>query len=187
MSKPLTDVIIQSDIQDFGYFTQIQVLRKVLIRAVLDLPMDNLTGHIIMAARNIIKGYSMELLTIVTLLALLEFVWLGTRVGMARGKFGVTAPATTGNEEFERHYRVHYNTLEQLVLFIPSLWAFGYYVGQFWAAGLGAIYLIGRMIYALAYVKDPASRGPGMLLSVIPCYVMLLGGLAAAAWQHLTA
>ncbi|MDG1305320.1 MAG: MAPEG family protein, partial [Pseudomonadales bacterium] len=85
----------------------------------------------------------MELLTIVTLLALFEFVWLGTRVGMARGKFGVSAPATTGNEEFERHYRVHYNTLEQLVLFIPSLWAFGYYVGQFWAAGLGAIYLIG--------------------------------------------
>ena len=149
--------------------------------------MDNLKGLLIIAATQCNKRFPVELLTIVTLLALFEFVWLGTRVGMARGKFGVSAPATTGNEEFERHYRVHYNTLEQLVLFIPSLWAFGYYVGQFWAAGLGAIYLIGRVIYALAYVKDPASRGLGMLLSVIPCYVMLLGGLAAAAWQYLTA
>lgn len=153
----------------------------------MDLSVDNLKGPSIIAATQCNKRFPVELLTIVTLLALFEFVWLGTRVGMARGKFGVSAPATTGNEEFERHYRVHYNTLEQLVLFIPSLWAFGYYVGQFWAAGLGAIYLIGRVIYALAYVKDPASRGLGMLLSVIPCYVMLLGGLAAAAWQYLTA
>ena len=153
----------------------------------MDLSVDNLKGPRIIAATQCNKRFPVELLTIVTLLALFEFVWLGTRVGMARGKFGVSAPATTGNEEFERHYRVHYNTLEQLVLFIPSLWAFGYYVGQFWAAGLGAIYLIGRVIYALAYVKDPASRGLGMLLSVIPCYVMLLGGLAAAAWQYLTA
>ncbi len=162
-------------------------MRKVLVGTDRDLPVDNLKGPRIIAATQCNKRFPVELLTIVTLLALLEFVWLGTRVGMARGKFGVSAPATTGNEEFERHYRVHYNTLEQLVLFIPSLWAFGFYVGQFWAAGLGVIYLIGRVIYALAYVKDPASRGPGMLLSVIPCYVMLLGGLAAAAWQYLTA
>ena len=162
-------------------------MRKVLIGTDVDLSVDNLKGPSIIAATQCNKRFPVELLTIVTLLALFEFVWLGTRVGMARGKFGVSAPATTGNEEFERHYRVHYNTLEQLVLFIPSLWAFGYYVGQFWAAGLGAIYLLGRVIYALAYVKDPASRGLGMLLSVIPCYVMLLGGLAAAAWQYLTA
>ena len=162
-------------------------MRKVLVGTDVDLSVDNLKGPSIIAATQCNKRFPVELLTIVTLLALFEFVWLGTRVGMARGKFGVSAPATTGNEEFERHYRVHYNTLEQLVLFIPSLWAFGYYVGQFWAVGLGAIYLIGRVIYALAYVKDPASRGPGMLLSVIPCYVMLLGGLAAAAWQYLTA
>ena len=162
-------------------------MRKVLVGTDSDLSVDNLKGPSIIAATQCNKRFPVELLTIVTLLALFEFVWLGTRVGMARGKFGVSAPATTGNEEFERHYRVHYNTLEQLVLFIPSLWAFGYYVGQFWAAGLGVIYLVGRVIYALAYVKDPASRGPGMLLSVIPCYVMLLGGLAAAAWQYLTA
>ena len=162
-------------------------MRKVLVGTDVDLSVDNLKGPSIIAATQCNKRFPVELLTIVTLLALFEFVWLGTRVGMARGKFGVSAPATTGNEELERHYRVHYNTLEQLVLFIPSLWAFGYYVGQFWAAGLGVIYLVGRVIYALAYVKDPASRGPGMLLSVIPCYVMLLGGLVAAAWQYLTA
>lgn len=161
-------------------------MRKVLAGTDEDLSVDNLKGLLIIAATQCNKRFPVELLTIVTLLALLEFVWLGTRVGAARGRFGVSAPATTGNEEFERHYRVHYNTLEQLILFIPSLWAFGYYFGQFWAAGLGVIYLVGRVIYALAYVKNPASRGPGMLLSVIPCYVMLLGGLAAAVWQYLT-
>ena len=52
-----------------------------------------------------------QLLTIVTMLALIEFIWLGVRVGGARAKYSVPAPATTGDEMFERHYRVHYNTL----------------------------------------------------------------------------
>ena len=64
-----------------------------------------------------------QLLTIVTMLALIEFIWLGVRVGGARAKYSVPAPATTGDEMFERHYRVHYNTLEQLIVFVPALWA----------------------------------------------------------------
>jgi len=119
-------------------------------------------------------------LTIITMLALLQYSYFGICVGRARGQFGVDAPATSGHEEFDRIYRVHYNSMEQLVLFIPSLWAFGYFVGNLWALGFGVIFLIGRQVYAYTYVKDPSSRGPGMLMSVIPCYLMVLGALIGA-------
>ena len=125
----------------------------------------------------------MELVAIVTLIAIIEFIVIGMKVGAAREKYGVNAPATTGHELFERHVRVHYNTLEQLIIFLPGLWLFGFYIGYSWAAGIGLIYIVGRAIYGVAYVKDPASRGIGMLLSVLPCWVLILGGLVGAAWS----
>ena len=123
----------------------------------------------------------MELVSAVSLLAILQFSVLGLLVGRARGKYGVAAPAVTGDEHFERWFRVHYNTLERLAVFLPALWLFGYYVGQYYAAGLGCIYLIGRLMYAAAYVKDPAKRGLGMIVSELPIWIMLIGGLIAVA------
>jgi len=113
----------------------------------------------------------MELVAIVTLIAIAEFIVFGMKVGASREKYGVHAPATTGHEMFERHFRVHYNTLEQLIIFLPGLWLFGLYIGHSWAAGIGVIYIVGRVIYGVAYVKDPAARGIGMLLTVLPCRV----------------
>jgi len=125
----------------------------------------------------------MELLSIISMLALIEYIVFGARVGAARGKYGVRAPAIFGSEMFERHFRIHYNTLEQLIVFLPGLWIFGYYVGQLWAAGLGAIYLIGRIVYAVSYIRNPDSRGPGVLISMLPCWVLVLGALVGAAWK----
>ena len=125
----------------------------------------------------------MELLYIVTLLACLEFVVFGFFVGAARAKSGIQPPAVSGDEQLERRFRVHYNTMEQLVVFIPSLWAFGLLISINVAAGLGAVYLIGRILYYRAYTKDPASRGPGFGLSAMPAYILLLGGLGAAIWR----
>ena len=127
----------------------------------------------------------MELVVIVIMLALIEFIVMGARVGFARGRTGVKAPAVTGNEEFERHFRVHYNTLEQLVLFIPAIWFFALYVHALWAAGIGVIYLVGRAVYAVTYVKDPESRGTGMMLSIVPCWILVLGALAGAIWSFI--
>jgi glutathione S-transferase len=72
----------------------------------------------------------MELQTIISLLAVAQYIYFGRKVGMAREKYSIKAPSTTGDETFECHYRVHYNTMEQLISFIPALWAFGIYVGD---------------------------------------------------------
>ena len=120
---------------------------------------------------------------IVTALALLQFVWFGMLVGQARGKYDIKAPAVTGNEIFERHFRVQQNTLELLILFVPGLYLFSHYFNPLWAAGLGVVYLIGRQIYAASYVKDPASRSAGYGLSALPTLILVLGGLVGAGMR----
>ncbi len=122
----------------------------------------------------------MAYVLLVIVLALLQFVFFGAAVGRARGKYGVQAPAVHGNEIFERYFRVHMNTLEQLVVFIPAIWLFAQFVDPHWAAGLGGVYLVGRALYFASYVKDPKSRGPGFLLSSVPSLVMLVGVLVEA-------
>jgi len=117
----------------------------------------------------------MPYVALVTVAALLVFLWTGVRVGSARGKYGVHAPATTGNEIFERHFRVQMNTLEQLALFLPSLWIFASYVSPLWAACLGVVFVIGRVIYAVTYVRDPRSRSIGFALTALPTMAMIAG------------
>lgn len=125
----------------------------------------------------------MTYVDIVTALALIQFIVFSFKVGGARGKFGVKAPATTGNEIFERHFRVHMNTLEQLVVFVPALHLFSRYWNPLWAAALGVVYLVGREIYAATYVKDPAKRGLGFGLTFLPMVILLAGGLIGAVWR----
>jgi len=127
----------------------------------------------------------MDLVTIVIALALVEYVAFGMLVGRARGLYGVKAPATTGHEIFDRYFRVHQNTLELLVAFVPATWLFGQYVSPRWAAGLGALYLVGRLLYFRGYVADPARREFGFGLSVLPIIVMVVGVLIAAGMKAL--
>jgi len=122
---------------------------------------------------------------VVVALAAIQFLVFGMQVGGARGRYGVKAPAISGNEIFERYFRVQQNTLETLVIFLPGIYLFSRYANPAWAAGLGAVYLIGRQIYAISYVKNPASRGPGFGLSMLPIMVMLAGGLGAAIWHQI--
>jgi glutathione S-transferase len=117
---------------------------------------------------------------IVLALALLQFMYFGIAVGRARGVYGCPAPATTGNEIFERYFRVQMNTLEQLVVFIPGIFLFGMLVDPRWAAGLGGVYLIGRVLYFTSYVRDPKKRGLGFALTAIPNMALVVGGLIGA-------
>jgi glutathione S-transferase len=123
----------------------------------------------------------MAYVDIVTALALLQFIVFLMQVGRARDKYGVLAPATTGNEIFERHFRVQQNTLEQLILLLPGLYLFAHYLNPLWAAGLGLIYLIGRQVYSASYVKDPKTRSAGFGLTFLPTIVLIVGGLIGAA------
>ena len=122
----------------------------------------------------------MAYVDIVTVLALLQFIAFGFQVGGARSKYGVKAPAVTGNEIFERYFRVQQNTLEQLIVFVPGLYLFASYFNPRWAAALGVVYLIGRQVYSANYVKDPAKRGAGYGLSFFPSIILLAGGLIGA-------
>jgi len=118
-----------------------------------------------------------EAVFIVILLALVEYSVLGALVGRARGVHGVKAPATTGPEAFERTFRAHQNTLESIVVFIPAVWIFGMYVEPLWGAGLGAIYLIGRALYAHGYISAAEKRGPGAMICFLANLVLIVGGL----------
>ena len=96
---------------------------------------------------------------IVTLLAVLFYFFVATRVTAARGRFNVQLPATAGNPDFELVFRVQMNTLEQLVVFVPSILLFAHYFSPYVAAGLGAIFILGRLLYFVTYVKDPKKWG----------------------------
>ena len=123
----------------------------------------------------------MEWVTIVALVALVEYLYFGLLVGRARGQYNIEAPATSGHPMFERAFRIHQNTLEQLIVFVPALYAFASYVHPLWAAGIGIVFVVGRAVYAAGYQAEPKKRGAGMMLSFIPNVVLLIGGLVGAA------
>jgi uncharacterized membrane protein YecN with MAPEG domain len=115
---------------------------------------------------------------LVILLALIEYFAFSALVGKAREQYGVKAPAISGNEMFERYFRVHYNTLELLIMFVPALWIAAQYWNAVWMAAVGAVYLIGRVLYLQGYVRDPKARGVGFGLSILPIGVLVLAALA---------
>ena len=119
----------------------------------------------------------MELLAIITVLILIQTLFFGFEVGKARGKYKIKAPAVSGDEMFDRHYRIHQNTIEQIVIFIPSLWLFGNFVHINIGAGLGLLFLIGRLIFRSAYLKDPAGREIGFIMGFLPIAICLLATL----------
>jgi glutathione S-transferase len=109
----------------------------------------------------------MALVEIVTVLALLQFIYFGVLVGRARERFGVKAPAISGHEIFERYFRVQMNTLELLVVFLPALWLATAFVAARWAA-------------LRAYVAEPSKRSIGFALTSVPILVLLAIDLIGA-------
>jgi glutathione S-transferase len=122
---------------------------------------------------------------IVTLVALLVYFWMGLRVGSARNVSGIDAPAMTGHPALERAVRAHANTLEWLPIFLPSLWL----CHIFWqpqdptgiiVAAIGAVWIIGRILYAIGYTADPAKRAMGFYIQLFAAAVLLFGALGKA-------
>jgi uncharacterized MAPEG superfamily protein len=119
----------------------------------------------------------MELVFLVILLALIEYMVFSGLVGRARVKYGVRAPATTGHPDFERVNRVHQNTLEALIVFVPAVWIFGLYLSARWAAGLGVLFIVARVIYAVGYLRAAEKRGPGAGLTGLTNIALIIGAI----------
>jgi glutathione S-transferase len=119
----------------------------------------------------------MNWVMLVTLLALLLVVGVTINVGRARAKSGIQAPQMTGDPAFERALRVHQNTLEQIVVFLPALWIFATVVSPTYGAILGAVWVVGRIVYAWGYYQAAAKRAPGFFISMMTSNVLLVGSL----------
>ena len=119
----------------------------------------------------------MEWIVLVTLLVAIEYFFLAIMVGKSRTETGIGAPKTVGDEKFERVFRVQQNTLEQLIIFFPALWVFGYYVSPTIGAALGVVFLVGRILYARGYMQDPDKRAPGFIIGSLATLALIVGGL----------
>lgn len=117
------------------------------------------------------------LIALVAALAIIEYMAFGLATGRARLKYEIAAPATTGNEIFERHFRAQQNTLEQLVAFIPALILCGMFSNTTAATVAGLVFIIGRLLYYRAYVNDPKSRSLGFALGFFAMIYLLIASL----------
>ena len=121
---------------------------------------------------------------LVTCLAILFYFFTTILVGKARMKFGIKAPAVSGNPDFERVSRVHMNTLEWMPIFLPALWLFAIYISDAIAAALGVIWIVGRVLYMTGYAKAANKRGPGIWHSgAAPASCCGWRALARSIWR----
>jgi len=114
---------------------------------------------------------------LVTLLAILVYFSTGWQVAKARAKFGIMAPATTGNPDFERLFRVQMNTLEWMPIFLPLLWLFAVYLSDWGAALLGLVWIAGRLMYIAGYSAAADKRHNGFLVQALASGALLIGDL----------
>ena len=127
----------------------------------------------------------MEYVVIITVIALAQFVFFGFRVGQMRAKHGVSAPDTIGDPEFMRMFRIHQNTMEQIVVFLPALWLFVDYWEETWGAAIGLIFIASRQVYYLGYLNDPKARGKAFGIGFATLAVLLVGTLAGVVMDLL--
>ena len=92
-----------------------------------------------------------HLTALVTLLTALFNFFTAFNVAKVRAKTGIKVPAMSGHPDFERAFRIQMNTLEWLPIFLPALWLFAIYIGDTVAAAIGAVWIIGRIVYAIGY------------------------------------
>jgi len=109
---------------------------------------------------------TMKYTALVTIAAVIYTFLLSVRVGGARAKLGVDAPAMSGQPDFDKTFRIHMN------MFVPVLWLAAAVVGDLWAAEIGAVWIVGRVIYTVGYSKEAAKRGPGFLVTILPTAVL---------------
>ncbi len=128
----------------------------------------------------------MPLTALIAVLTVLLLLITSAIVGRARGRYGIQAPAVTGHPAFERAFRVQANTQEAVLMFLPTLALAAWLGDPRLAAAFGAVWLLARVWYAVAYLRDPARRGPAFALGMLMQIALLLQvlvAMAGAAWR----
>lgn len=120
---------------------------------------------------------------IVTCLAVMFYFYTTVQVSRARMTYGVKAPATTGQPDFERVFRVQMNTLEWMPIFLPALWLFAIYLSDGFAAGLGVVWIIGRIIYMVGYAEAANKRGAGFAVQTVAALLLWAGAVVGIVWR----
>ncbi len=114
---------------------------------------------------------------LVSLFAVFLYFYTGVLVAKARQKFGIAAPTTTGNPDFERAFRVQMNTLEWMPILLPALWLFALYVNDWAAAALGLVWIAGRILYIRGYSAAADRRHRGFSIQAFASGALLIGAL----------
>ncbi|MBN9222652.1 MAG: MAPEG family protein [Mesorhizobium sp.] len=115
--------------------------------------------------------------SIVTLLCGLTLFGMALTVARTHSRTGILAPTMTGDPLLERAIRAHLNTVEWIPVFLPSMWLFAIYWSPAWAAGIGLVWLIGRVAYFVGYLQAPLKRYPGFFIQSLAAFALLLGAL----------
>ena len=94
-----------------------------------------------------------------------------------------------GHPEVERALRVQGNTVEQVVIFLPLLWVATLYFHGWIPAALGLFWCIGRVLYALGYMKEANKRGPGFAIAALASLALLVLSIwgVAVSWMAASA
>ena len=121
-----------------------------------------------------------HLTALVTLLAIAFYFFTAINVSRSRTRTGVKVPAMSGHPDFERAFRIQMNTLEWMPIVLPSLWLFAIYISDAVAAGIGALWIVGRIVYFIGYSQAAAKRGPGFLIQAIAAIALWVGAIGAA-------
>jgi len=124
-----------------------------------------------------------HLTALVTCLAILAYFYFSFLVAKARAKYGIKAPAITGNPDFERIFRVHMNTLEWMPIFLPALWLFAIYISDAVAAALGVVWIVGRILYMTGYAKAANKRSLGFGIQASAAIILWAGATGAILWR----
>ena len=117
------------------------------------------------------------LVALVTLACSLMLFGMATVVARAHGKTGILPPTMTGDPVLENAVRGHMNTIEWLAIFLPSMWLFAIYWNANWAAALGAIWIVGRILYFVGYTKAPNKRFAVFGIQGAAALALLFGAL----------
>lgn len=123
-------------------------------------------------------GNGLEYVGLVVLGALTQYFLFAFHVAALREKKGIApTEAAPDDRELTIAIRVHANTGEMLIVFLPLIAIAGLATSGSLAAGIGAFWIVARFIYRRGYFKDVKGRIPGFLMGDAVFGLLLLVAL----------